>query len=544
MASDVGIALEPDRSTWTAQELVELDRWREMQRELPSDAPRGLISVRLSVFTDETTSPIRQELDLWALATQKGVRVVGVASDLNQSATKIPPWKRKALGHWLHEKAPEFDVILFWKLDRFIRRIYDLHLMIEWCRDFGKNMISKIEELDFKSTFGQMMVTMIAGMARIEAENLGIRLTSLWQYARTTERWVVGKPVFGYHTVKDPKTKEVSLAITPDRALMLRWARLMRVQKKRSYGFICKVLNRAGFRTAQGKLWRVTSLVRIMRNPALMGVRVISDGKPGRYNPPRIFYGSDGNPVQVAEAIYTELEYTELIEFDMTKTQVHPPKQKKSTNFLDVIKCGYCMGNMIYQANKKKDKKGNVTKVLEYIRCFSTVSKPCEHRPSGKPDDVYGSLIQAVLDEIGDYEVVERVYHKGEETAKRRKELEASIQFYVGGLAPGGQFAVGGFLQRTAEEALQKHNAELSSLPEEASTDRWKYKQLEGTYRQRWLLGDTERMEEDLRRGGIQFLVYDDHAKLMIPGDVKAKLVLRDNYFSEGKLRSKVMEAP
>ncbi|WP_435270897.1 recombinase family protein [Streptomyces sp. 1222.5] len=542
MASDTGIALEPDRSTWSTRELAELDRWREMQAELPSDAPRGLLSVRLSVFTDETTSPIRQELDLWALATQKGVRVVGVASDLNQSATKIPPWKRKVLGHWLHEKAPEFDVILFWKLDRFIRRIYDLHLMIEWCQDFGKNMISKVEELDFKSTFGQMMVTMIAGMARIEAENLGIRLTSLWQYARTTERWVVGNPVFGYHTVKDPKTKEVSLAITEDRALMLRWARLMRVKRKRSYGFICKVLNLAGSRTAQGKLWRVTSLVRIMRNPALMGVRVISDGKPGRYNPPRIFYGADGNPVKVAEAIYSELEFAELIEYDMSKAQVHPPKQKKATSFLDVIKCGYCLGNMIYQANKRRLKSG-AEKINEYIRCFSTVSKPCDHRPSAKPDDLYGSLVQSVLDEIGDYEVVERVYHKGEETAKRRKELEESIQFYVAGLAPGGQFAVGGFLQRTAEEALQKHNVELSGLPEEASTDRWNYKQLEGTYRQRWLLGDTERMEEDLKRGGIQFLVYDDHAKLMVPEDVKKRLVLRDDYFSEGRLRNKVTSA-
>ncbi|KUN00587.1 hypothetical protein AQI95_34340 [Streptomyces yokosukanensis] len=496
----------------------------------------------MSVFTDETTSPIRQELDLWALATQKGVRVVGVASDLNQSATKIPPWKRKVLGYWLHEKAPEFDVILFWKLDRFIRRIYDLHLMIEWCKDFGKNMISKIEELDFKSTFGQMMVTMIAGMARIEAENLGIRLTSLWQYARTTERWVVGNPVFGYHTVKDSKTKEVSLAITPDRALMLRWARLMRVKRKRSYGFICKTLNLAGFRTAQGKLWRVTSLVRIMRNPALTGVRVISDGKPGRYNPPRIFYGADGNPVQVAEPIYTELEYTELIEFDMTKTQVHPPKQKKSTSFLDVIKCGYCKGNMIYQANKRKLKNGE-ERINEYVRCFSTVSKPCDHRPSAKPDDAYGSLVQAVLDEIGDYEVIERVYHKGEETTKRRKKLEESIQFYVAGLAPSGQFAVGGFLQKTAEEALQKHNAELSGLPEEASTDRWSYKKLEGTYRQRWLMGDTECMEEDLKRGGIQFLVYDDLAKLVIPDDVQKRLVLRDDYFSEGRLRDKVTTA-
>lgn len=33
---------------------------------------------------------------------------------------KVPPWKRKELGDWLNNRAPEFDEILFWKLDRFV----------------------------------------------------------------------------------------------------------------------------------------------------------------------------------------------------------------------------------------------------------------------------------------------------------------------------------------------------------------------------------------------------------------------------------------
>jgi len=74
---------------------------------------------------------VRQELDLRLLARDKGYRVVGVASDLNVSATKVPPWKRKELGEWLNKRSPEFDALLFWKLDRFIRRMSDLSTMIE-----------------------------------------------------------------------------------------------------------------------------------------------------------------------------------------------------------------------------------------------------------------------------------------------------------------------------------------------------------------------------------------------------------------------------
>ncbi len=120
---------------WSSAELRELEDLKLRESLLPPDAPRALLSIRLSVLTEETTSPVRQELDLRRFAINRSCRVVGVARDLNVSATKVPPWKRRELGDWINSRAPEFDQILFWKLDRFVRRISDLHLMIEWCID-------------------------------------------------------------------------------------------------------------------------------------------------------------------------------------------------------------------------------------------------------------------------------------------------------------------------------------------------------------------------------------------------------------------------
>lgn len=141
------------------------------------------------------------------------------------SATKVPPWKRKELGEWLNNRAPEFDALLFWKLDRFIRRMTDLSTMIEWCERYGKNLVSKNDAIDLSTTVGRIMVTLIGGIAEIEAANTSTRVTSLWDYARTQDSWLVGKPTYGYVTTKvDGKP---ALTIEPSAHKALLWARRM-----------------------------------------------------------------------------------------------------------------------------------------------------------------------------------------------------------------------------------------------------------------------------------------------------------------------------
>ena len=210
---------------WTPSDLALLKELKKAEALLPADAPRALLSIRLSVLTEDTTSPVRQELDLRLLARDKGYRVVGVASDLNVSATKVPPWKRKELGEWLNNRSPEFDALLFWKLDRFIRRMSDLSTMIEWCQRYGKNLASKNDSIDLESTVGRMMVTLIGGIAEIEAANTSTRVASLWDYTRTQDAWFVGKPAYGYVTTK--ANGRPSLAIEPNAHKALRWARRM-----------------------------------------------------------------------------------------------------------------------------------------------------------------------------------------------------------------------------------------------------------------------------------------------------------------------------
>ena len=69
---------------------------------------RALIAVRLSVRTDESTSPKRQREAGEAEARRLGAEVVGYAEDLDVSATRTTPFERPELGDWL-ARPDDFD---------------------------------------------------------------------------------------------------------------------------------------------------------------------------------------------------------------------------------------------------------------------------------------------------------------------------------------------------------------------------------------------------------------------------------------------------
>ncbi|MET9380834.1 hypothetical protein ABZY09_06995 [Streptomyces sp. NPDC002928] len=75
---------------------------------------RVLVALRISYLTDESTSLERQLADAREYIAKKVTQglnwvEVGVARDAHVSATKQHPMDRAELGHWLKERAPEFE---------------------------------------------------------------------------------------------------------------------------------------------------------------------------------------------------------------------------------------------------------------------------------------------------------------------------------------------------------------------------------------------------------------------------------------------------
>ncbi|MFL4903054.1 recombinase family protein [Streptomyces sp. MMS24-I2-30] len=510
---------------WTQAELTELAHLKTVNEQLPDDSPRALLSVRLSILTDDTTSPVRQELDLWRKANDDRVRVVGVARDLNVSATKVPPWKRKELGNWLNDRSPEFDVLMFWKLDRFVRRILDLQVIINWCQEYEKNLKSLHDPIDLSSTMGKTIISLIAGMAEIEAANTGIRVASVWQYAKTQDTWVIGRPPFGYATEKN-KGEKVRLVIDPLGSKVLRWAygaALRGVSASKT----AKILNRAGVPGANGGKWTSTTLLLQLRNPAIKGLRVEVGRRSGRKRSREVL-DTKGNPIKVADAILTPDEFDELqATLDRASRTNENPWTSGATKFLGVIICRNCKTNYTVRTSTSRGVR------YKYLRCRVCGGK------GANPQELYSALVEAVLEELGDHPVEYREYARGAEKREQLRQVEASIKYYMEGLAPGGRFDRGGFVKETAEETLQSLLDQMDEIDPESTKDRWVLTHDGRTYQEQWETGGMEAMSRDLLRAGIKFEVaHNDsnelEADLLIPEDVKERLVIREDAFKTG----------
>src|SRR5689334_14307942 len=115
---------------------------------------RVLGVIRLSVLTDETTSPERQRQFIEHSARARGAEIVAWAVDLDVSASNVRPADRPELGKYIADPAG-FDTVMFWRVDRLCRKVGDFADMIKWAEENGKNLVSATESFDLSSPLGK-----------------------------------------------------------------------------------------------------------------------------------------------------------------------------------------------------------------------------------------------------------------------------------------------------------------------------------------------------------------------------------------------------
>ena len=96
-----------------------------------------------------------------------------------------------------------FDVLLFWKLDRFSRSIHHAVRLEKQFREWGVALHSVTEQLDTTTPAGQFNFRNIANAAEFEREMISQR-TKMGHAARATEgKWPNGAPPLGYGISSD-----------------------------------------------------------------------------------------------------------------------------------------------------------------------------------------------------------------------------------------------------------------------------------------------------------------------------------------------------
>ncbi|MER5898891.1 recombinase family protein [Streptomyces mirabilis] len=168
---------------------------------------RGVSALRLSVLRDETTSPERQREANRGAAASLGIDLADrEAVDLGVSASKTTPFERPELGSWLR-RADDFDALVFWRFDRAVRSMDDMHELAKWARE-NRKMIVFAEGpggrlvLDFRNPLdpmAQLMVTLFAFAAQMEAQAIRERVTGAQAAMRVMPlRWRGSRPPYGY----------------------------------------------------------------------------------------------------------------------------------------------------------------------------------------------------------------------------------------------------------------------------------------------------------------------------------------------------------
>jgi DNA-directed RNA polymerase subunit RPC12/RpoP len=339
----------------------------------------------------------------------------------------------------------------------------------------------------------------------------------------------VGKPPYGYTTARGADGKN-RLVIDPQAAEALHTAR-RRILAGQSSRAIAVDLVELGLVT--GGL-TASTLIRRLRNPALLGWRVEED-KQGGLRRSKIVIGHDGHPIRLADPVFTDEEWKTLQDALDARGKNQPPRQPSgATKFRGVLKCVECGTNMIVHHTRNKHGE------YAYLRC-----QGCKSGGLGSPhpQDVYDALVQRVLDSIGDLPVMKREYARGEESRKEVQRLEETIAVYMSGLEPGGRYTKTRFTQEQAERTLDKLIAELGAIDPDTTKDRWTEVAGGKTFREHWEEGGIDAMTHDLLRVGVVCEVSREkipkvraprvQLRLIIPEDVRDRLLLREDSFAD-----------
>ncbi|MFF5091573.1 recombinase family protein [Streptomyces niveus] len=362
---------------------------------------RGVRCVRLSVLTDETTSPERQREADDAIAAELNINFgegdgLREAVDLDVSASKIAPFDRPALGGWL-ARPDEYDALVWWRFDRAIRSMSDMHDLAKWAKAHRKMLVfaegiggGKLV-FDFRNPMdptSELMMMMLAFAAQVESQSITDRVTgAMAAMRRMPLRWRGGgRPSYGYMPAPMPKEHGgIGWTLVPDPDAVTVIERIVReLLEGKTVSAIAAGLNADGKpsprdhwavkmqREKGGKTggakgshvvravfkWTPAVITRMLRNETLIGWKM-HRGKPVR--------DAEGSPImQTEQPIMTREEFDRVGAVLDSRSIENRERSDTGALLLRVIHCDSCGGRMYLS---KPTRKG--ASVSDFYKCNS-----------------------------------------------------------------------------------------------------------------------------------------------------------------------------
>jgi site-specific DNA recombinase len=232
-------------------------------------------AARLSRKKDESMSIEGQKERIVYYVNTPGEsrRLVYIAVDEDISGA-ISPFERADLGPWLTDpdKIAQWDTLVVLKIDRISRSVVHFHDLVEWCDKNGKTLVSISEGVDFSTSHGRMLATVLATFAQFERERISERRREAAVTMRENGWWQGNPPPYGWKPVPtDDGNHQVLREDSDEKAIIERMANaVIAGTSRRAIG---RELTAEGIPTPAGaKEWAERTITKILKSEDTHGL--------------------------------------------------------------------------------------------------------------------------------------------------------------------------------------------------------------------------------------------------------------------------------
>lgn len=239
--------------------------------ENPDDSiETAAIYARTSESKPEFAYSIEEQVDrCWARCDEQGWEVRFVFTDNGETGTDTDRnGFQKMLGR---AEQGAFDVLVFWKLDRFARSLADLVKTEEKLGKWDVALHSVTEILDTSSAVGRFNFRNLASAAELESDLTSQRVQLGMHGLAKANRWPNDNPPFGYDLDENQKLK-----VNEDEEKIIQYIFQIYLDLQ-SMPEVAQKLNDKGVTTSTGDEWTHVSVGRILRNELYRGLYQLGD---------------------------------------------------------------------------------------------------------------------------------------------------------------------------------------------------------------------------------------------------------------------------
>lgn len=285
-----------------------------------------------------------------------------VSNIYNDEGYSAKNMKRPALQRLIKDAGnKEFDVVVYWRLDRLTRSSKDFHKLVEQLNNSDVGIKSATENIDTTTAIGRFQLELSVSLAQLERETISERVTFVMQEGVRQGKWHGGPVPFGY--IWDGE----NMHIVQEESDTLRLLRDLYLQGNGFYT-IAKNLNALG-RTRRGNKWSSQSVWYVLDNPFYAGkLRYGTKKKNGKY--------SNRKKESLVNCIWADTDFPQIFtwkEYEehtkiMVNKQFYGHTKILDYWFAGILRCAKCGARMSGRPhhNLKKDGTRSI-KAIYYI---------------------------------------------------------------------------------------------------------------------------------------------------------------------------------